>query len=116
MAVDVETEPTVQSDAGLDAAPDEGDHMTCCRDFLNDEPLVTLCGITWNGDLRPFSDFVCLQCVGVAVSRYVELGLMNPPESGEVFSLPQGKCMRDGSACPTGDEADRMYKRVLGMD
>jgi len=107
----------VRPDPALDAAPSEADrdHIACCRDFFLDGPLVALCGFIGGDDRIPFSDHVCQECATIAMARLRELGVPDLPDAGDELEW-LGICVRDGSPCPTGDEADSLYGRIVGLD
>ena len=103
----------ISLDPVLDAAPSEEDrdHLACCRDFLSDSPILALCGFAISDDMVAFSNHICEECVKIASDRLRELGVSESADG----SMPR-VCIRDGSPCPTGDEADALDRRIVGLD
>ena len=100
-------------DPVLDAAPSEDDrgHFACCREIAGGEQsLTTFCGqITDRDDVQVASDHLCEACqkVGESLIRYT----IDGKRVSERYT-----CVRDGSDCPTGKEADDLFKGILGME
>lgn len=113
-AIDTLVEQTIEADPVLDAAPreEDRDHVACCRDFFSDGPLVALCGFVIESERSVFSDHVCEECTAIAIARLRELGCL--PEGADLSSTTR-VCVRDGSSCPVGAEADALDRKILGI-
>lgn len=107
--------PAIVLDPILDAAPGEADrdHMACCRDFFSDGPVISACGYTndTTDDWLLLSDHLCKECVAIVQAQLRKFGIVW--RMGEE-ALPG--CVRDGSPCPSGEEAVALSRRILGMD
>ena len=108
-----ETNTEVVVDPVLDAAPSDNDrgHFVCCREAAGDEQtLTTFCGQpTSRDDLEVVSGQLCEACLEVGES------LMRLKIVGKQVS-EKYTCIRDGSDCPTGEEADDLWKGMLGIE
>ena len=112
-ALPEQTNTTVAVDPVLDTAPskDDLDHFVCCREAAGNEPtLVTLCGKTGDREeLAAVANQVCETCQQVNDSL-LKLAIVNRRVTYK------RTCIRNGSDCPTGKEADDLWKGILGMD
>jgi len=112
-AVEALETTTISVDPKLDAAPspDDIDHIVCCRELMEGEgPIFAFCGLEQDrNDSAAFSDNVCEACdkIGQALYKYEIVG---------TTYREWRTCIRDGSNCPTGEEADQLWLKVTEPD
>ena len=79
------------------------DHLVCCRGSWE----VAVCGADTSLDpIVMFSELICTLCAEIVQDKYRAMGIADFPVDDPI-------CFETGRPCPTGEERDQMWRRVL---